>query len=331
MSVNRNVSPETMICAIDDEGVATIWSGDSGGPLFQDIDGTITQMGVVSWATDDITEVTYNMYVDLYHYADWIKEAMERAKETKWLELHTGGSHGVVMVISLSEDGDREFSTVCNDDVGANEVNAICKGQGYQFGALGDVRDYMSSGRRQQSEMGEFPPFGFINLKCTDDAKDPLTDCEMLMYEKSEVPCFNGQQLAVKCADKKWDFKIVAAVPVMRSIKGNSFVRGRVSCMVHAQKGGVDLDMKSKVRVGLVKRNDDAVDSIGSSMKYRMRSDLYVGKFRPDSEIKSDDCLACIAYIPGHDIYTVGTLGPEECPDNDEHYMAWVKLQNEGY
>ncbi|XP_063688689.1 uncharacterized protein LOC134821825 [Bolinopsis microptera] len=328
--MNMDTITETMVCAIDDEGLATVWSGDSGGPLFQEVDGTITQIGVVSWGHDDIKEITHNMYVNLYHYADWIKEAMKRAEEKSWVELHTGGSHGVVMMINLSQDGDKEFTTVCNDNVGANEVNAICRGQGYQFGALANIRDYVSGGKRQRSEMGGFPPFGHINMKCNDEAEDVMTDCAMDKYEDSEVPCFNGQQLAVKCADEKWDFNIVAVLPVMRSIRGSSYVRGRVSCMVNAQKDGVDLDMKSQVKVGLVMRNEDAVEPIGSPMKYRRSSNIYVGKFRTDNEIKTDDCLACIAYIPGHNIYTVGTVGPDDCPDDDEHYKTWVKLQNEG-
>ena len=39
------------------------------------------------------------MFMSTYYFKDWIKEAVSRAKtEESWLELHTGGSHGVVIV-----------------------------------------------------------------------------------------------------------------------------------------------------------------------------------------------------------------------------------------
>jgi len=323
--MNIDMMAETMVCAIDPDGEATFWSGDSGGPLLVKDGETITQIGLVSWGGIDPKVRNFNMYVNLYHYVDWIKDAMERANEDSWLELHTGGNHGIVMVKKMGGD----VTTICNDNVGKDEVNAICREQGYKMGTLANVKDYLPGGRRQKNQYANVPPYGYTNMKCDSEAAHVMSDCKMDKYEDSEVPCFDGQQLAVKCTDEVWSFKLIHMFPETRSIRGGDYVRGRVSCMVHAQKYGIDLDMKSQVQVGLVIRGQDGLDEVDSNMKYRKTTNIYVAKFRPTDEIKADDCFACIAYLPGTNIYTVATLGSDDCPESDTHYKEWVADQSD--
>ena len=207
-----------MLCAEDLAKQGTTWNGDSGGPLFitPDDSADIVQVGIVSWGGLDPTEITYNMYVDLCHYRDWIKDAMARAGDDSWLELHTGGGHGMVMV----HDKMGEVATVCNDKVGKNEINAICRELGYKTGAIADVREFLPEGRKQKKEaVAYIPPYGYTNLNCGDDVKDVMKECTVEEYKDAEVPCFHGQQLAVKCADEDWSFKVNYMIPEIKSVR----------------------------------------------------------------------------------------------------------------
>ena len=50
---------------------------------------------------------------------------------------------------------------------------------------------------------------------------------------------------------------------------------------------------------------------------------MYTTKIKPGYEIKHEDCLVCIAYVPGTKFYAVGET--EGCPDSSEFYVKWVE------
>lgn len=316
--------PESTMCVIDPDREATAFAGDSGGPLFVKSGENFAQIGLVSWGAGDAKEKAYNMFLNLHHYTDWVKAAMKRAEAESWLELHTGANHGVVVI----HDNTGHKSTICNDNVGKDEVNAICREQGYKMGVLADVREYRPD-RKRRNQDGDTTPFGQTNLKCSAEAKDVMSECTMDKYEESEVPCFSGEELAVKCSNQVWHFKVTRIVPKTRPVKGTSFVKGKVMCEVTASKYGMDLDLKSHVRVGLVIRGVDGVEEVDADMKYKRRVNAYTSKVKSTDEIKEDECFACIAYVRGTTIYTVATHGPEDCPDIDQHYQQWVEEQGD--
>ena len=117
------------MCVIDTDRESAAWIGDSGGPLIVKNGEVVTQIGLVSWGTMNPEIVGFDMYMNLYHFNDWIKDAMERAKEELWLELY----EGTVMVQNQMGN----LTTICNDNVGKNEINAICREMGYERGSLG--------------------------------------------------------------------------------------------------------------------------------------------------------------------------------------------------
>ena len=325
---NDEISTDGLVCTIDPDGEATTYIGDNGGPLVVKVGDRFTLLGLVSWGFLDPEVRSYNMFVDVHSNQQWIEETMGRAADDSWVELNTGGSHGIVMV----HDKMGKVATVCNDNVGKSEINAVCRGQGYTKGALADVRDYLPGERKQKKQGGSgLPPYGYTNLNCGDDNSDILKQCTMEEYEFALVPCFDGQQLAVKCTDEDWSFEVTNIFPEIKSVKGTEFARGRISCMVHAEKYGIPLDMKSQVKVGLVIRGDDGIEDIeGKPMKYRKKTGMHVGRFKPTNEVLPDACFACIAYLPGEEFYAVGKSGPGECPDNEDHYKDWVRKQNGG-
>ena len=312
------------MCVVDPDREATAFAGDSGGPLFVGSEGNLKQVGIVSWGPGDPKEKEYNMFVNLYHYNDWVTAAMEQAEEESWLELHTGANHGVVQI----HDKSGHKTSICRDNVGKDEVNAICREQGYKMGVLVDVKDYRSD-RKRGNKDEDTTPFGQTNLKCSPDAVDVMAECTMDKYEESVVPCFSGEELAVKCANQVWHFQITRIVPPTKTVKGTSFVKGKAICEVTARKYGMDLDLKSHVRVGLVIRGNDGVEVVEADMKYKRRGNAYMAKVKSTDELKEDECFACIAYVRGTSIHTVATHGPDDCPDIDQHYSQWVKEQSE--
>ena len=325
--LNDSCTAEHTFCAIDPAKEATAYSGDSGGPLFVKQGSTFTQIGITSWAEENPQIITYNMYANVHHYNDWITAALKRAGDEKWLELSTGGSHGLVMVHEKMGD----VTTICNDKIGQNEVNSICQELTYKTGVLADARDYILDKRKRKSKGQEVnvPPFGYTQMSCSDGAKNVMTECTMTEYKDTTAPCFYGDQLAVKCADEDWSFKVTNMIPQIKSTKGSEFAKGKFFCKVQAQKYGIDLDMKSQVKVGLVIRGKDGIEDIdGNPMKYRKKTGKYIGKFKPKDEIMADSCFACIAYLPGAEFCAVAKYGPDDCPDNDDHYMEWVRKQN---
>ena len=261
------------------------------------------------------------MFMSTYYFKDWIKEAVSRATtEESWLELHTGASHGVVIV----HDKLGTMTTVCNDNVGEDEVLAVCKDLGFKTGTLSNILDYIPYGSKKQQALyyDYYPPFGYTNLKCDSDASKVMSECEMDNYDEVDIPCFNGQQLTVKCINDIWSLKVTRLVVDIKDTRRTEYVRGRVGCLVSARKYG--WDMTSEIRVGLVVRREDGLEDILENMKIRRKYDyMYTTKIKPGYEIKHEDCLVCIAYVPGTKFYAVGET--EGCPDSSEFYVKWVQ------
>ena len=318
-------SSATTKCAIDEDGIAGSFKGDSGGPYFIKDGSDFIQLGIVSWGHWDPKVKTYDMMTNVFHYDAWITEKKAEAEKSSWLELHTGGSHGLVTIQDNSKD---MIYTICNDGVGLNEIKAICANQGYKNGALGDVRDYLPDKKRQMmAAFEELPPFGFTNLQCGDSATHVIDECTMTDYEDSDVPCFHGQELAVMCYDEEWEFKITNMIPYIKESRGGNYIRGRVECYVQAEKNGVPLDMKNEVNTWLVRLEDDGVNDI-TQMKFKNKFGAYVGRIKASDEV-SDSCIACVAFLPGTNFYTVAEM-EGECPEiTDEQYEEWVASHEE--
>ena len=144
----------------------------------------------------------------------------------------------------------------------------------------------------------EVPSFGFTDLNCKSDAKSALNDCDIGIYSESDIPCFNGDQLTVKCANEAWYFSVTNMDYYFKTLRGSTNVKGVVDCTVGARKYGMNLDMKNQVKVGLVVRGEEGLKDVGST-KWKKKISKYFTKVRATDEVKEDDCFACIAYLPG--------------------------------
>lgn len=316
----------TTKCAIDANKAAGSFKGDSGGPIFIKTGPSFIQLGIVSWGHWDPKVRTYEPMTNVFHYDSWITEKKTEAEKTSWLELHTGGAHGLVTIQDKSTE---KIYTICNDGITMNEIKAICKNQGYNYGVLGDVRDYLPDKRRQmEGAYQSLPPFGFTNLECDDGATHVIDECTMDKYEDTEMPCFNGEQLAVKCYNTKWVLDVTHVYPNIKESREGDMYRGRVGCEVKAEKNGVSLDMRSEVSTWLVLRADSGVEDL-TEMRYKKNLKFYVGKIKASDELDTK-CIACVAFIPGTEFYAVAELEGESCPEiTDDQYKDWVGSHEE--
>lgn len=80
-----DIIDETMFCAGIDEGGKDSCQGDSGGPIFsENDDGSVTQVGVVSWG-DGCAEADHpGVYARISGVSDWIKDTVCNDDDTQF-------------------------------------------------------------------------------------------------------------------------------------------------------------------------------------------------------------------------------------------------------
>merc|ERR1712176_1113600 len=160
-------------------------------------------------------------------------------------------------------------------------------GGGLSHGVARGSRDY--TGRRPSKGFSKMPQFGATKLQCTEGTDDFAGECAYLKYpDEAPMPCFDGQQLAVQCANEEWTFQFTH----MQTKTGD---RGKAMCRLDAQQYGAQINVKSEVTAMLVNIKEDGVDVVGEAMKYRKKQSSFTARFK-DIE---HSCLACVAMMNG--------------------------------
>lgn len=314
----KEIIAEGMFCAIDPaEDKGTSGPGDSGGPVIEmkpEDTSSLRLVGVVSWGGDDLNDPTFNMNVNVNYFSDWISSSLNKIEsENYWPEIVGDGSHGPVII--YSNDGKK--GTICYGGVGERERAMICQELGYKAGIMTSVGNYKG-----------LPHFGYSSMTCSDNE---WKDCKFDVYP-GKVPCFDGEQLALKCYDQDWDLRVTDMTPTMIPLKGTESRRGRMVVEVVAKKYGVGLEMKDQVQVTLATAKGGGLDPLIADMKYKRKREYYIGKFKKDDEITVDTCFYAIAWVRCTMFYTVGEHGPDDCPSVDNlraDIEKWIKDQND--
>jgi len=307
---------EGMLCTGKPPLKGHAWAGDSGGPLFaKDGSGKFVLVALTSWGVDKPDADSYDVNTDVHFYKDWIEGNTEIDLSSKWIELKGGLSHGIVLFHE-----EEKVHTMCNQGIGQHEVNAICRHLGYSYGVLKHSVEYKPK-RKNQFEL---PEYGMTNLECSSaEAKDVFEDCTLKQYpEEATVPCFEGQQVAVQCADSEWSF----AVDVMETkVKSEGdFVKGRVSCEVDARLYGSLIDMKQAVQVSLVNvMVDDSVEVVEDAMKYKKRAQSFYAKLKVQDEIEHH-CFACVAFLKENKNFFVAKVEVDDCKMDSTAALGFV-------
>jgi len=275
---------EGMFCTGSPEEEKHAWVGDEGGPVYVDKEGDLFLLGLVSWGSDRTIPRAYDVNIKVVYFQEWIEQQTSNVDVYPWIELQGGLNHGVVL---LHKDADSKPVAICSHGVGQKELDGICVDLGYKYGVSRGSRDY--TGRRPSKGFEKMPEFGATKLDCKDVSKSFAEDCSFKNYpDEAEIPCFDGQQLAVQCTDEEWEFDLT-------HMQTKSGTRGRAMCRLDALMYGLEINVKTDVSAMLVNIKDDGVDIVDKNMKYRRRQSTFVSRFK-DVE---HNCLACVAMING--------------------------------
>lgn len=198
-------------------------------------------------------------------------------------------SHGVLVTL---DDG--EPYVVCNDGAGATTAATVCAHFGYSGGQIISPDDYLNE---HTAEI----PYGATHPDCPEGA-DSISECRYIDYMENGVPCFNGEQLAVSCSDKSWEFNAEISQIKYRTADKGTKVSGRAWCDVSADKYGMEIEDKSVIGTALANFNGTSVEWVNAEGKYVKKKDSWKLKIRKElsgGERKSDMCFVCIAWIEG--------------------------------
>jgi len=109
----------------------------------------------------------------------------------------------------------------------------------------------------------------------------------------ASVPCVDGQQVAVSCADKKFEFMIYEG-----GASVNKKGKAKFECAAYAQAYGMYMDLTDNAEAFVVNRDRNGNYSyVDVDMKYKKKQGMYKGKSWV-SDIEEDDmCFICVVWI----------------------------------
>lgn len=269
------------------------WAGDSGGPLFstEQSDGSDswTLLALVSWGVSDDSVHTWDVNTDVLYYVDWIRAYSGMGGDDgnvtfKFWDMNGSSSKGVVLGSTEPED-DSSWAVICNDGIGRNEVKALCRYMGFSTGIL--IDPYSLDGKY---DLTEYFSYAATEVSCEYGAEDP-NDCEWTAYEDTQVPCVDGQQAAVSCADQAFELEIYEM-----SSSVNNKGKAKFECYARASRYGMDMDLKDEGEAFIANRNSTGGYSIvmyDEDLKYKKKNDYWKGKVFTDLEY-DDRCFICV-------------------------------------
>ena len=80
---SRYAIEKTQLCAGSEQGGMDACQGDSGGPMYSYKDGTLIQVGIVSWGEGCARAGLPGVYTRVSEYLDWIKKNVPDVKLAK--------------------------------------------------------------------------------------------------------------------------------------------------------------------------------------------------------------------------------------------------------
>lgn len=281
---------DKMFCAGGPDVDEHAWTGDEGGPVFYNNGQDNVLVGIVSWGKE-LSPRLYDVMTDVEEYKDLIDKAVAAADEKQWVELEGGLNHGLVLLHSPIADGPH---TICTNGIADNEIKSICESLGFTDGKIQGSRNYATNrpkkGYEAMREIG-------ATVSCA--ASTLFKDCTVTEYPTSGThftPCFDGQQLAVKCYDKEWDFHF-EDIEVKLGKDGKS---GRVMCRLTANLFGDPVDVKSEIIGQLVNIQDSGNPVVvEKEMKWRSKDNIFLDRYKNTDH----NCFACLATVRGSTVF----------------------------
>ena len=279
------------------------WNGDSGGPLVTRDGDRFVLLGLTSWGVVEPDVNAYDVNVDVQYYMSWIEEKLAEMEKGKWVELVGGiGNSGVVVFHDSSES--QKSYTMCNNGVSQKEATAVCAGFGFKYAILKNSEEF-------QPKNSHFPPIGKSSFACSSEATSAW-ECDSKDYPGvAEVPCMEGNELAVTCYDNVWDFSVEIMDAKMKG-RGD-IARGLVKCYPYAKLFGSTVDFQNDAQMFLVNVKEEGAELV-KTMKFKKKSayNLHVARIKARDRVEHN-CLACVAALQG---------------SNSKFYSAKVEMNN---
>ncbi|KAL5270539.1 hypothetical protein ACHWQZ_G001294 [Mnemiopsis leidyi] len=285
---------EGMLCTGKPPLKGHAWYGDSGGPLFTRDGDKFVLLALTSWGVVEPDVNAYDVNVDLHYHLSWIQENIAEIEQGKWVELVGRGNSGVVVFQERESDKSYKSYTVCNNGVSQKEATTICAGFGFKYGELRFAREFQPSWKKGS----DLPPIGKSGFFCDPEATSAW-DCTGTDYpETAEIPCLEGDELAVSCFDNVWDLRVPSIITTeLRKLDG--YARGLVQCYPYVQLRGSSVDFKNNVEMFLVNVKEEGAELV-KRMKFKKKDvfNMHVTRLRPRDKLKHN-CLACVAALTG--------------------------------
>ena len=284
---------EGMLCTGSPDQTGFAWAGDSGGPIVARDGERFVLLAVTSWGASEPEENLYDINADVHYYMSWIESRIAKSEQGRWIELVGGDvNSGVVVFHEMGSDNSYRSYTMCNDGVSQKEATAVCAGLGFKYGALKHAGEFRSAWRND----ADSPQIGRSRFACSSEATSAW-ECDRADYSAADVPCLEGDELAVTCFDNEWEFK-VPMIYVRLGRKGGN-ARGVVDCYPYAKLRGNTIDFQNEVTMFVVNVREDGPELV-KRMKYRKNNgfNMHVGRIRPRDKVQHN-CLACVAALRG--------------------------------
>ena len=329
MGINRRVLAAEMdgwLCLGVPPISAHPWSGDSGGPIFvKRADGTFTLLGVFSFMNPppDVNPVSTRVL----HYLDWIETMRVAEASQAWLQLIGGDNEGIVV-----ENYEGEKTVICENGIGKEEIQVICRSFGYSHGMKIFARDFLSKEAGMDTYFQTIP-FKTSLVSCPGGAMDYFKDCERKTMDKSSVPCFSGEQLAVRCTNQPWIHTIIGLWTKLRYVQKGTVIRGSTYCVVRSLKFGQAVDRKNELySLLLYVQPDGAVHVIDAKIRSQLRLygmyPRYRARFHSPVERnrRLSGCFACYLAVKGSgEVPASRTFRVQEgCSLPEDEVTQWI-------
>eukprot|EP00116_Pleurobrachia_bachei_P012846 sb/3473108/ len=138
--------------------------------------------------------------------------------------------------------------------------------------------------------------------------------CEWVDYGESDVPCVNGQQMAVRCANEPFTVETKLAVTV------NAKGKAKMMCYVGAELYGQEYNAKQNFKAVMMQRS--------SAGQYAMLSEdpkYKKGAFFAKGSVKGmDECFICLTWVEDTSMVQMSLHGAKCSYD-----MDWDQIWNE--
>jgi len=256
--------------------------------LVTKVGDSFVQLGIVSWGSPfEPDPWAWDVGTNVSYYREWIEDNMRKIDDdstdddsTVSLKL-SDKNRGILLA---STDGGKGWGAICNDGLSSNVASLACTYLGYQHGHVVSPSQYWNTGNEIV--------FGATELDCPDNALSP-SQCDWASYDEAEVPCYQGEAVALSCSDTI--FNISTEHRVKTNKKLAKFVM-----MIEVEKYGSVIPLKAftSVVTHIVDRSEEGEYNfdLSQSVKYKAKKSAYIGKVKREGT----ECLIMIIMIDNY-------------------------------